>query len=248
MFCCACYKSPTTKDAFRLSIASLLLTVAAAVIGFRLAAVAGSSLCLVFGLENCVDFLSSAVVLWRFYAVGSIDESLEHKLKAREQRASVAVTFILVLLGVFIFGAALADMARGQEDLDHDELTLALSALSAVVFGILTSLKFRYAKRLDSSSLYKDGLCSLTGTFLAVAVFINTLILEAEPGLWWLDPIAAAFCGGAALAYAVKCIMQYRRGGLPIFTMEFWKTEETKDEDQAPAGSTSVELPPSEVV
>jgi hypothetical protein len=43
-------------------------------------------LCLVYGLENLVDFLSDAVVLWRFFAPSTVDEALERQLRHREER------------------------------------------------------------------------------------------------------------------------------------------------------------------
>lgn len=164
--CGSCWSKPTTKDAFRLSIASLVITLIAALWGISYFARLGSSLCLVYGLENCVDFLSSVVVLWRFFAPTTVDETLERKLRQREQRASVAISGILVLLGLFVLGAAIADYAQGAEDVAELNLrwVRALSFLSLFVFGILSALKFRYSNRLDSPSLYKDGICSLIGT------------------------------------------------------------------------------------
>ena len=49
-----------------------------------------STLILAFGLENFVDFVSSLVVLWRFYCPHGCDEAKLAKLKKREERASVS--------------------------------------------------------------------------------------------------------------------------------------------------------------
>jgi hypothetical protein len=71
----------------------------------------------VFGLENCVDLLSSVVVVWRFYVpIGkTVTEEREKLLEKREERASVAISFILILLGLFVCGGALSDLVNGPE-------------------------------------------------------------------------------------------------------------------------------------
>lgn len=51
----------------------------------------GSSLCLAFGVENSVDFLSSVIVLWRFFVPHGLTEAVEKKLQKREDRASLAM-------------------------------------------------------------------------------------------------------------------------------------------------------------
>ena len=66
------WDSPTPKHAFVLSWISVVLTFLAAFSGITFYMTSGSALCLVFGLENCVDFLSSVVVLWRFYCPGKV--------------------------------------------------------------------------------------------------------------------------------------------------------------------------------
>jgi divalent metal cation (Fe/Co/Zn/Cd) transporter len=177
---------------------------------------------LVFGLENCVDLLSSIVVVWRFYAPGNLTKELIEHLEKREERASMAISFILILLGVFVFGGAAKDFANGAES-DYDmSLILGISFCSIIVFGILARFKFHYSKQLSSSSLYKDGLCSLLGTVLAVALFVNTLIIEKNPATWWLDPAASMICGIVAFALGVTPIVAARKQGVPIFKLEWW--------------------------
>lgn len=71
---------------------------------------------MVYGLENCVDFLSSVVVLWRFFAPTSVDEAVERKLRHRELRADVAISGVIALLGFSIIISAIEDFTRGPED------------------------------------------------------------------------------------------------------------------------------------
>lgn len=217
------WNEPTAKDAFILSWISVVLTAGAAFAGIVFFTVTGSALCLVFGLENCVDFLSSVVVLWRFYCPGEITKAREEFLQKREKRASMAISFILVLLGVGVMAAAADDLSGGAEPNDELNVVLVIATVSVFIFGALTLVKFRYADKLSSASLYKDGQCSLIGTVLAIGLFSTTFIIEAAPNVWWLDPVFALVCGFVALIMGLHAIVVASCfQGLPIFSPHWW--------------------------
>jgi len=91
------------------------------------------------------------------------------------------------------------------------------------IFGALTVFKFHYANALNSESLYKDGVCSLIGTILAAALFANTLIIKAEPKIWWLDPFVAMICGFAALFIGIHSIfVSWKHRRVPICSLSWW--------------------------
>lgn len=182
------WSEPTSKDAFILAWASVVLTLAAAIIGIDFYYKYDSTLCLVYGLENCVDLMSSIVVVWRFYAPGDMTKEREELLAKREKRASMAISFILILLGLFVTFGAVDDLIKGPESPFDMDLILEISLVSIIVFGTLVLFKFHYSKKLHSASLYKDGLCSMLGTVLSGALFFNTMIIEKYPTTWWLDP------------------------------------------------------------
>ena len=148
------------------------------------------------------------MVLWRFFAPSDVTEKLEVELKGREERASRAINVILVILGVGIWITAIQDLLRGQEETGRQEQKTALvvSFLSLVIFGLLTAVKFRYAKILDSPSLYKDGICSMIGTTLSASLFIDTLIIKGTASAWWIDPVVAIGCGFASFGYGVQAL------------------------------------------
>jgi divalent metal cation (Fe/Co/Zn/Cd) transporter len=153
---------------------------------------------LCYGVENCVDFLSSVVVLWRFYCPNS-DPELEKRLARREKRASIAISLILGLLGLGILLTAIDDILKGAEDTEKLRLVLIVSFVSIFVFGLLTVIKFHYSGMLQSASLLKDGICSLIGTVLSAALFSNTLVIDNVPGAWWIDPLVALLVSDACL-------------------------------------------------
>lgn len=161
-------------------------------------------------LENCVDFLSSAVVLWRFFAPSDVTDKLEVELQSREKRASNVISMILVMLGVGIWITAIQDLLRGREDSGQQQTALVVSFLSFFIFGVLTVFKFHYAKALDSPSLYKDGICSVIGTTLSASLFVDTLIIKGAPSAWWIDPVVAIGCGIASFGYGLRSLHKAR--------------------------------------
>lgn len=168
------------------------------------------------------------MVLWRFFAPQwNISAELEAKLQRREQRASVGISFILVLLGFVVFVASISDFVKGaMEEMDL-AAALAISFLSIPVFLGLTVFKFQYAQKLQSDSLYKDGICSLLGTVLALALFINTLILQSNPSAWWTDPLIALLLGLVAMVYGIYTLHQFSaKDKLPIFSPTWWASSQ----------------------
>jgi len=181
-------------------------------------------MCLVFGLENFVDFLSSVVVLWRFWASGKMTKEREKILKRRDLRASMAISMIMIVLGMGIMATSSYDIAAGPEANAHDlEVVLAMSGTSVFVFGFLSLFKFQYANALSSESLYKDAVCSLIGTVLGAALFTNTLIIRRKPEIWWLDPGVAMICGFTALFLGFNSMYSaWKIRRVPIFALSWW--------------------------
>jgi len=219
----SCWKEPNSKDAFILSWISLIITKVFAITGIFFYSTSGSTMCLTFGLENLVDFLSSLVVLWRFWASGEMNKEREKKLQRRELRASMAISLILMLLGMGVIGTSSYDISSGP-GLGHDlDIILIMAGTSVIVFGSLSIFKFQYANALASESLYKDGVCSLIGTILAAALFTNTIIIRSKPEIWWLDPCVAMICGFAALFLGFHSIfVAWKHRRVPIFSLSWW--------------------------
>ena len=194
-----------------------------------------STLILAFGLENVVDFTSSAIVIWRFYCPSDPDDALLAKLKKREERASVAISLVIAVLGVFVFAIGVYDLMETDEDTDLS-LLLRVSFASIIVFGALTVIKFKYAKDLDSASLHKDGVCSLIGTSLSLSLFITTAIIERAPKAWYIDPVVSLLVGVSAVVYGSKSVGKRVAAGVPIYRLEWWWQPKDKE-------SSSQELP-----
>jgi len=134
------WKEPNSKNAFILSWVSTLITMVFAIIGIVYYNLVGSALCLVFGLENCVDFFSSVVVLWRFYAPGKITKEREKILKRRELRASMAISFILILLGVSVIATSSFDIATGAANETEMDVIIYIAITSFFYFWCINCI------------------------------------------------------------------------------------------------------------
>jgi divalent metal cation (Fe/Co/Zn/Cd) transporter len=220
------WRDPNGHHAFILSVISLIITVIAAVGGLIGANRMDNSLLLVYGLENCVDFFSSAIVLWRFYLPSSSDAADEARLLGREKRASIAISMVLAILGFGTILTSTEDFISGEgriEDADVLNMFAWINILSIAVFGGLAVIKFHYADKLGSSSLKKDGLCSFIGAVLSLSMFINTMLMKADGAMWWLNPLIAMCCGVSALIYGFHGIYRsYVVDGIPICSPRWW--------------------------
>mmetsp|Transcript_18958 Transcript_18958/g.39963 ORF Transcript_18958/g.39963 Transcript_18958/m.39963 type:complete len:260 (+) Transcript_18958:229-1008(+) len=221
------WHQPEAKDAFWLSWVSLICTLIAAIGGLFGFGKTESTLILTFGLENVVDFTSSVVVLWRFYCPHGGDEATLKKLEKREERASVAISMVIGLLGIFVFAIGILDMLKRDKDTDLS-LLFMISFVSIIVFGTLTIVKFKYANDLNSPSLYKDGICSLIGTCLSASLLFTTAIIDYAPNAWYIDPIVSLIIGVSATVYGFRVIFSMVQSGIPIFHPDWWITKEGK--------------------
>ena len=168
-----------------------------------------------------MDFISSLVVLWRFYCPHGCDEAKLAKLQKREERASVAISMVIGVLGIFVFGVGIADLMHRDEDTDLT-LLFTISFLSIIVFGTLAIIKFKYANDLDSPSLRGDGICSLIGTCLSASLLLTTSIIDRAPGAWVLDPIVSLLIGLSATVYGFHRIIKMIMNGIPVYHRDYW--------------------------
>lgn len=148
----SCWRAPTDRSAYILSWISVLFTIVATGIGLGFWKRTGSALCLLFGLESCIDLLSSLAVLWRFFAAKSNDTPEHHQmLEHREERASTAISFILILLGLMVMAASIFDFEEDSDGGESDaelRLVIGIAFSSILVFGTLTIFKFQYANKV----------------------------------------------------------------------------------------------------
>jgi hypothetical protein len=133
---------------------------------------------------------------------------------------------VLAILGFGTIFTSTHDFISGEgkiEDADVLNIFAWVNILSIAIFGGLAVIKFHYADKLGSSSLKKDGLCSLIGAVLSLSMFINTMLMKADGAMWWLNPFIALCCGLGALIYGFHGIYKsYVVDGMPICSPRWW--------------------------
>lgn len=235
--------NPNGRHVYILSWFSLFITFIAAIGGVIASVKLNSSLMLVYGLENVVDFFSSAIVLWRFFMPDSTP-AMEAKLKSREKRASIGISIVLALLGGGTIITSAEDFGAGREDYEETVALYYVAFISMLVFGFLAWIKLHYGAKLGSPSLKKDGVCSAFGALLAAGVFGNAILTMSSNGdLWWLDPVFSLICGIGALIFGFYGVFKaYVRDGHPICNMRWWVYGEGGSLPSSNATSQEVEL------
>ena len=116
-----------------------------------------SATALGYTLENCVDFLGSVLVLWRFSGGG--DGVPKDVLDRREKRADAGISAMFVVLAVVVCVDAGRELALHERDRDIVEL-IVLYTPSTVLFVALGGAKLHVGTAIKSPALRKDGMCS----------------------------------------------------------------------------------------
>lgn len=211
--------NPGAHEAYLISWVSLALTGIAFVVGLIVATSSNSSATLGFALENAVDGISSALVLWRFWGGGHSIPVAE--LELREKRASVGIALAFVVLAVTVGGTASAHISEHSVP-SNVEALLGVSAPSVVVFAVLGAIKLHLGFATHSPSLKKDAACSLCGALLSLGVCIGTAVAHEA---WWFDAVVALLVSGALLLHGTYTLVKNARDGNLWWDAAFWTGE-----------------------
>ena len=212
------WSSPGVEEAFLLSWISLVVTVIAFIVGLIVAVATASSATLGFALENAVDFMSSALVCWRFQGGGKTVKV--ETLEQREKRASVGIALSFVVLAFVVGGVASGHLGT-HEAPSHVGALLGLAVPALLLFGGLGALKLWVGIATDSPSMKKDAACSLCGACLSLGVCIGVALSEGSD-IWWFDAVVALVVSVLLLIYGVFSLAKNAEAGIKWWTLEFW--------------------------
>lgn len=225
---------PNNGHAQILSVISCVITASATVFGIIMWKKTGYLSILAYGLENLIDFLSTLIILWRFFPPKSVDsvdvKSSIDALLAKEKRASVGVSLVMLLLGIQIVIISLVRFKKGSMLFSYDifdEITFYAALPSILLFGGLTMMKLHYANKLNSAALRKDGFCSAAGTILSLGIILEKIVSDMDQNIWYLDPLIAFIVGLACLFIGARAILLKNRE-LPLLSLEWW-TQSVED-------------------
>ena len=138
-----------------------------------------------FGLSSIVDGTASAVLIWRFRHERLGTRAI-HEV---EHRAAISIGAILVAVALFVATRAVLALVHHSEP-DPTAAGIAFAGASVLVLPVLSRVKLRLSKPLNSRALRADGVLSGAGAALAAAVLIS-IGLESLFDVWWADSIVA---------------------------------------------------------
>jgi divalent metal cation (Fe/Co/Zn/Cd) transporter len=167
-----------------------IVVLAIAAIGARSIALAG------FGLDSLIEIGASTVVLWE------LSESSEK----RQRRALRLIAMAFVALALYLAIQSSLVLAIGYHP-RHSPLGIVWTAITAAAMFLLAAGKTRTGRALDNPVLITEGRVTTIDGLLAIAVLLG-LVLNAELGWWWADPVAAY----VLVYYGLREAWEIRRG------------------------------------
>ncbi|HEX8100431.1 MAG TPA: cation transporter [Actinomycetota bacterium] len=195
-------RSALLKSAVRVSALSTFVSLTLAVAAIALALGSSSLALLAFGLESLVDGSASAILVWRFGAEGRIPERGSHV----ESRARRVVGVVLLVVGLYLLGAAVRSLIVGARSHPSTEGIL-VTAAALLVLPALAYRKLVLARGLGSRALRADGLLTAGGAALA-AVTLLAVVVARYVSVAAADPAAAIIVGVVLLREAVAALME----------------------------------------
>lgn len=189
----------------RVSVVSLVWTVAAGCASVGIGVAYRSLVLVAFGAVGLVDAIGSATLLLHFrHALSSEAISARH-----ERTAHLVVTAGMGIIGLATVGDSVYRLVT-RPAVEASVPGVVLSGVSIVVLSWLSRRKRGLARSIPSGALAADGWLSACGAVLAGVAVAGTG-LDAGLGWWWIDPVAAAAVGAGAFVLSVVLASTVRR-------------------------------------
>jgi len=160
-----------------------------------------------FGLGATIDSLASLVLVRRF----ELERREPHHAEALEHAGLRVVGWLLVAAAVYVIAVAIRTLVSEPER-GSFLVPAVIAGTSAIVLHLLGRKKIAIARGLGSRALRADGVLSLLGSALSVAIVIGFL-LDAAFGWRWIDPVAALIVAAALLREGFIAITASHPGG-----------------------------------
>ncbi len=180
----------------------------------------GSISLIAFGIDSGIQALLAGMLLWRI-RFDIRGRSGDEKYGAFKRRALFGIGIAFFLLALYILNESGSQLYY-KEKPATSVIGLVLSILSFIVMAVLSVLKLRAAKVLESRMLRSDAAETAVRSYPPFVLFFG-LWLHAGPGWWWADAVAALFM-------------------LPLIVREGWKAVEGSKGTSYDAESTKMIL------
>jgi divalent metal cation (Fe/Co/Zn/Cd) transporter len=145
---------------------------------------AGSIALIGFGVDSIIELTASVAAVWRLRA----DSEVARRERVEGRSLRIVGACFLALAGYVTYEAVKALLQR--EAPAASLIGIGLAALSLLVMPALAHAKRRIALKLGSGALAAEAMQTAVCTYLS-AILLSGLVLNAEFGWWWADPVAA---------------------------------------------------------
>lgn len=156
-----------------------------AVLSILFGSIARSIALVGFGLDSIVESLSGMILIWRLRQYGRISEEEEERIEKKAQKF-VALTFFL--LGVYVLFQSAKKLIL-KEIPDPSLPGIIIAIVSLIVMPVLSYLKLKTGKQIESNALIADSKETLACSFLSLALLLG-LGANYLFGFWQADAIA----------------------------------------------------------
>jgi len=199
------FHRPHVNSALRISVQSVLWTVAASTTAVVLGIRSRTAVLVAFGAIGIVDAIGSIALAYHFHH-GLRHDALSEELERLAHR--------VVLIGLFSVGSAavIGGIVRVTVDQSSDPsgAGVALAGASLVALISLSARKLQVARRVASNALRSDGHLSAIGAMQAAVTLGGT-----ATAFWldwkWADAAATIVVGCVAALLAISTWRRERR-------------------------------------
>jgi len=191
------------RAAFRVSVLSVVWTVAASAVAIVSGVLARALVLIVFGLTGVLDAAGSWTLALHFR------HTLKHQSISitREELALRVVSIGLIFIGLFTVEESVRRLATGSKA-QSSAVGIVITSASIVALSGLTARKRWAARRVRSGALLADSWLSATGAALAIIAIVGTT-LGARAS--WVDPAAALLVALIAASTGVSFLRREER-------------------------------------
>lgn len=135
------------------------------------------------GADSFIELAAALVLLWRL----SIEArgAKANRVENSEKTAAWVVGIALLLLAVYILGAAIHELWT-RTGAESSLLGLGLAVVSSILMPILSWMKRRIGHTINSPALIADSSSSLVCAYMAWTVLVG-VTLTTWFGWWWAD-------------------------------------------------------------
>lgn len=158
-----------------------------AVVAIGAGVVAGSIALVGFGLDSIIETASGVILFWRLRK--EMKGGSEEESEAAEKKALLVVGTTFFLLAVYVAYESGKKLIL-REVPEESIVGIVLAALSLIVMPVLSYLKVKTARQLNSKALEADAMETAICSYLSFTLLLG-LVLNATVGWWWADPLAA---------------------------------------------------------